>query len=64
MIQKIIKLRILGKTNQVEEETEALIKLLENNDYQVIQASKPLQCRSPNNDESRIYLTITKTNNK
>ena len=64
MAQETIKLRIWAKSHQIEEETEAIIKLLENSNYQVLESSKPHQCRPPNNDESRIYLTVIRTNNE
>ncbi|MDJ0662837.1 MAG: hypothetical protein QNJ42_25620 [Crocosphaera sp.] len=61
MKEDLIKLRIWGKSNHIEQDTKEIIKALESIHYQVIEVSKPYQCRPPNNDESRTYLTIIKT---
>ncbi len=59
--EDIIKLRIWGESNHIEKDTKEIIKLLENSNYLVVETSKPIQCRPPNNDESRTYLTVIKT---
>ncbi len=61
MNESVIKLRIWGKHNHIEQDTKEIIKALESDNYQVIEVSKPYQCRPPNNDESRAYLTMIKT---
>ncbi len=61
MNEDIIKLRIWGKSYHIEEDTKAIVELLEDNNYLVVEASKPTQCRPPRDDESRTYLTIIKT---
>ncbi len=61
MKEDVIKLRIWGKSQYIEENTQGIVELLEKSNYLVVEASKPVQCRPPNNDESRTYLTIIKT---
>ncbi len=61
MNEDVIKLRLWGKNNSIEKNTEAIVELLERSNFLVVEASKPVQCRPPNNDESRTYLTIIKT---
>ncbi len=61
MKEDVIKLRIWGKSNYIEENTKGIVQLPENSNYLVVEASKPVQCRPPNNDESRTYLTVIKT---
>ncbi len=59
--EDVIKLRIWGKSQYIEENTKGIVELLAKSNYLVVEASKSVQCRPPNNDESRTYLTIIKT---
>lgn len=58
---KIIKIRIMADTQDIEGIAEKLIEDSPNMGMKFIEKTKLYSCRPPNENESRIYLTFENT---
>lgn len=54
----VIKLRVWASSQKVEQVTQLLIESLDDIGLELIEKSAPYQCRPPQQNDSRIYLTL------
>lgn len=52
-----VKLRVVASEENVKRVAEVLVDALENEGFQVIEWSQAYECREPDEDKKRVYVT-------
>lgn len=59
-----VHVRIMAQAEAVEAIAEQVGQALENAGYEMVESSEPYPCRTPQEDQSRVYLTLLKREDK